>query len=120
VVAQEVRALAQRSATAAREIGGIVGDAAEEISRGADLSARVVAAMEGIDAAVNHSHTLAGELRTLADEQASGIRQVGDALTRLEETSAQNGALVEAVTGQAALLDEQAAALEADVARFHF
>jgi len=120
VVAQEVRALAQRSATAAREIGGIVGDAAKEISRGADLSARVVAAMEGIDAAVNHSHTLAGELRTLADEQASGIRQVGDALTRLEETSAQNGALVEAVTGQAALLDEQAAALEADVARFHF
>jgi hypothetical protein len=40
--------LAQRSATAAREIGGIVGDAAKEIARGADLSTRVVGAMEGM------------------------------------------------------------------------
>lgn len=120
VVAQEVRALAQRSATAAREIGGIVGDAAKEIARGADLSTRVVGAMEGIDVAVNHSHTLAEELRLLADEQASGIGHVADALTRLEQTSAQNGALVEAVSGQAAQLDQQAAALEADVARFRF
>ncbi|MEK7319499.1 MAG: methyl-accepting chemotaxis protein, partial [Pseudomonadota bacterium] len=120
VVAQEVRALAQRSATAAREIGGIVGDAAKEIARGADLSTRVVGAMEGIDVAVNHSHTLAEELRLLADEQAAGIGHVADALTRLEQTSAQNGTLVEAVSGQAAQLDQQAAALEADVARFRF
>ncbi len=112
--------MAQRSATAAREIGGIVGDAAKEIARGADLSTRVVAAMEGIDVAVNHSHTLAEELRLLADEQATGIGHVADALTRLEQTSAQNGALVEAVSGQAAQLDQQAAALEADVARFRF
>ncbi|SDD51819.1 methyl-accepting chemotaxis sensory transducer [Cupriavidus sp. YR651] len=120
VVAQEVRALAQRSANAAREIGGIVGDAAKEIERSAGLSSRVVAAMEGIESAVNHSHALAGQLRELADEQAAGIRTVGDALGQLEQTSAQNGALVEAVTTQAARLDSQAAALESDVARFHF
>ncbi|AZG16759.1 methyl-accepting chemotaxis protein [Cupriavidus pauculus] len=120
VVAQEVRALAQRSATAAREIGGIIGDAANEIARGADLSGRVEAAMSGIDAAVNHSHTLAAELRMLADEQASGIRTVGDALARLEQTSADNATLVDEVSTQAARLDHQAAALESDVARFQF
>lgn len=120
VVAQEVRALAQRSATAAREIGGIIGDAAKEIARGASLSGRVEAAMGGIEEAVNHSHTLADELRMLADEQASGIRTVGEALARLEQTSAENGKLVDVVTDQAARLDRQAAALESDVARFHF
>ena len=120
VVAQEVRALAQRSATAAREIGGIIGDAANEIARGADLSGRVESAMSGIDAAVQHSHTLADELRMLADEQASGIRTVGDALSRLQQTSADNAKLVDVVSDQAARLDHQAAALETDVARFQF
>nr|WP_315595819.1 methyl-accepting chemotaxis protein [uncultured Cupriavidus sp.] len=120
VVAQEVRALAQRSATAAREIGGIIGDAAKEIARGADLSARVEGAMSGIDAAVNHSHTLAAELRTLADEQANGIRTVSEALAQLEQTSADNARLVDVVTDQAARLDRQSAALEGDVARFQF
>ncbi|WP_454766556.1 methyl-accepting chemotaxis protein [Cupriavidus campinensis] len=120
VVAQEVRALAQRCANAAHEIGGIVGDATREIQRGATLSASVVAAMEGIESAVDHSHSLAGHLRTLAQEQADGIRTVGDALAQLEQTGAENGALVEAVTIHAGRLDEQAAALESDVARFHF
>ncbi|WP_244787962.1 methyl-accepting chemotaxis protein [Cupriavidus pauculus] len=120
VVAQEVRALAQRSATAAREIGGIIGEAAKEIGRGAELSGRVETAMSGIEAAVNHSHALAEALRTLADDQAAGIRIVGDALARLEETSADNAKLVDEVSDQAARLDHQAAALESDVARFHF
>ena len=120
VVAQEVRALVQRSARAAREIGGIIGDATDEIARGAELSGRVESAMSGIDAAVHHSHTLATELRMLADEQASGIRTVGDALALLEQTSADNAKLVDVVRDQAARLDHQAAALETDVARFHF
>ena len=76
--------------------------------------------MSGIEAAVNHSHALAEALRTLADDQAAGIRIVGDALARLEETSADNAKLVDEVSDQAARLDHQAAALESDVARFHF
>lgn len=120
VVAQEVRALAQRSANAAREIGGIVGDATREIERSATLSSSVVAAMEGIESAVDRSHSLAGHLRTLAEEQAAGIRTVGDALEELEQTGAQNGALVDTVARHANRLDEEAAALESDVSRFQF
>jgi len=120
VVAQEVRALAQRSATAAREINTIIGAAAREIARGAELSTHVETAMSGIDSAVHHSHTLASELGNLASEQAAGIRTVTEALARLEQTSADNARLVDSVTGQAARLDLQAAALESDVARFQF
>lgn len=120
VVAQEVRALAQRSASAAREIGGIVGDATREIGRGAALSDSVVGAMESIEVAVDRSHGLAGHLRTLAEAQADGIHTVGDALSELEQTGSQNGALVDAVALHATRLDEEAAALEADVARFQF
>jgi methyl-accepting chemotaxis protein len=120
VVAQEVRALAQRSANAAREIGGIVGDATREIERGASLSGTVVAAMEGIESAVDRSHSLAGHLRALAEEQAAGIRTVGDALAELGQTGAQNGALVDTVAQHANRLDEEAAALESDVSRFQF
>ena len=120
VVAQEVRALAQRSANAAREIGGIVGDATREIERGATLSGTVVAAMEGIESAVDRSHSLAGHLRALAEEQAAGIRTVGAALAELEQTGAQNGALVDTVALYANRLDEEAAALESDVSRFQF
>ncbi len=92
MVAQEVRALAQRSANAAREIGGIVGDATREIERGASLSGTVVAAMEGIESAVDRSHSLAGHLRALAEEQAAGIRTVGDALAELGQTGARRTA----------------------------
>ncbi|KWR91389.1 methyl-accepting chemotaxis protein [Cupriavidus sp. IDO] len=120
VVAQEVRALAQRSASAAREIGGIVGNATREIERGARLSADVVAAMGRIEAAVGHSHMLAEHLRGLADEQAQAVRAVGHSVGQLEQTGQQNAALVDTVAGQAARLDEQAAGLASDVARFRF
>lgn len=120
VVAQEVRALAQRSATAAREIGGIIGDATREIESGTRYSARVVEAMAHIETAVQRSHALAEALRGVADEQADGIHTVGEAVRQLAETGARNGALVQAVSAEAARLDRQAAALEADVARFRF
>ncbi|XQM38220.1 Methyl-accepting chemotaxis protein [Cupriavidus sp. H19C3] len=120
VVAQEVRALAQRSATAAREIGGIIGDATREIESGTRYSARVVEAMAHIETAVQRSHALAEALRGVADEQADGIHTVGEAVRQLAETGARNGALVQAVSAEAARLDRQAAALEAGVARFRF
>ncbi|SPD67893.1 Methyl-accepting chemotaxis protein (plasmid) [Cupriavidus taiwanensis] len=120
VVAQEVRALAQRSAEAAREIGGIVGNATHEIQQGASLSGSVVAAMERIAATVGHSHALAEGLRALADEQADSVQGAGQAAAKLRQTARQNAALVDELAGQAARLDQQAAALASDVARFRF
>ncbi|MFS8934251.1 methyl-accepting chemotaxis protein [Cupriavidus taiwanensis] len=120
VVAQEVRALAQRSAEAAREIGGIVGNATHEIQQGASLSGSVVAAMERIAATVGHSHALAEGLRALADEQADSVQGAGQAAAQLRQTARQNAALVDELAGQAARLDQQAAALASDVARFRF
>ncbi|MGT2492629.1 methyl-accepting chemotaxis protein [Cupriavidus basilensis] len=109
VVAQEVRGLAQRSATSAREIRATIGHASEEITRGARLSGQVVSAMGGIEQAVAQSHALAERLRGRADEQARGIRSVGEAVAQLDQTTRQNAELVEAVTAQAASLDQQAA-----------
>ncbi|MDQ0138607.1 methyl-accepting chemotaxis protein [Cupriavidus necator] len=120
VVAQEVRALAQRSAEAAREIGGIVGNATREIQQGAGLSASVVAAMDRIAATVSHSHALAEGLRTLADEQADSVLAASQAAAQLRQTAQQNAALVDELAGQAARLDQQAAALAGDVGRFRF
>ncbi|CAG9170833.1 hypothetical protein LMG23992_01848 [Cupriavidus laharis] len=120
VVAQEVRALAQRSASSAREIGDIVGSATREIERGAHLSAGVVNAMDRIDSAVSHSHTLAGQLCGLADEQAQAVRAVGHSVGQLEQTAQQNAELVDTVAAQAERLDALAAGLEQDVARFRF
>ncbi|SOZ20698.1 Putative Methyl-accepting Chemotaxis protein [Cupriavidus taiwanensis] len=120
VVAQEVRALAQRSAEAAREIGGIVGNATHEIQQGASLSGSVVAAMDRIAATVGHSHALAEGLRALADEQADSVQGAGQASAQLRQTARQNAALVDELAGQAARLDQQAAALASDVARFRF
>ncbi|RDK10558.1 methyl-accepting chemotaxis protein [Cupriavidus lacunae] len=120
VVAQEVRALAQRSADAAREIGGIVGTATHEIQQGARLSAGVVAAMDRIAATVGHSHALAEALRTLADEQADSVQAAGQSVSQLRQTAQQNAALVDELAGQAARLDQQAAALADDVVRFRF
>jgi len=120
VVAQEVRALAQRSATSAREIGALIGDASRQIETGARLSGDVVQAMTGIESAVGHSHQLADGLRALAEEQDRGIRTVSAAVDQLEQTTQQNAALVDALSAQGARLDEQAAGLAADVARFRF
>jgi len=120
VVAEEVRGLAQRSATSAREIRATIGQATAEIARGAQLSQEVVSAMSGIEQAVGQSHALSERLCGVADEQAQGVRAVGEAVAQLEQTSRQNAELVEAVTAQAASLDEQAAGLAAGVARFRF
>jgi methyl-accepting chemotaxis protein len=120
VVAQEVRGLAQRSANSAREIGALLGEATREIASGAQLSNRVVEAMDGIEQTVSHSHALAERLRAVADEQAAGIRLVDESITQLEQTGQQNAELVDAVTEQAGRLDDQAAALEGEVGRFRF
>ncbi|MGO4329398.1 methyl-accepting chemotaxis protein [Cupriavidus sp. 2TAF22] len=120
VVAQEVRGLAQRSATSAREIRDTIAQTTAEIGRGARLSQQVVSAMGGIEQAVGQSHALAERLCGVADEQARGIRGVGEAVAQLDQTSRQNAGLVEAVAEQAASLDAQAAALSAGVARFRF
>ncbi len=76
--------------------------------------------MGRIDTAVSHSHTLAGQLCGLADEQAQAVRAVGHSVGQLEQTAQQNAELVDTVAAQAERLDTLATGLEQDVARFRF
>lgn len=120
VVAREVRALAERSAQSARDIGALLGDATRDIETGAKLSAAVEQAIRDIEAAVNRSHTLAERLNGLAEQQAERIGRVSSAVARLDAASEQNAGMVTTMAAQADALDGRAAELAADVGKFRF
>ena len=95
VVAGEVRALAQRSAGAAGEIRGLIGESVAQIERGAaQMQAAGQTIAQAVDA-VEQVNRMMGQLGVAAREQASGIAQVNDAVVDLDRMTQQNAALVE-------------------------
>ncbi|MGV2287156.1 methyl-accepting chemotaxis protein [Trinickia sp. YCB016] len=118
VVAGEVRALAQRSASAAREIKTLIDDSITKVQSGNSLVARAGASIDETVEAVRRVAGIVQEISAESEEQASGIVQIGQAVAQMEQVTQQNAALVEQAAAAAGSLEEQARQLEAVVASF--
>jgi methyl-accepting chemotaxis protein len=118
VVAGEVRSLAQRSATAAKEIKQLIGASVERVNNGSALVGQAGATMGDILQAVRRVTDIMGEIAAASEEQSSGISQVGRAVAQMDEVTQQNAALVEQATAAAASLQDQAARLREAVNAF--
>jgi methyl-accepting chemotaxis protein len=111
VVATEVRSLAQRSATAAKEIKELIGDSVTKVSVGTELVDESGKTLEGIIDAVKKVSDIVAEIAAASEEQASGIEQVNNAVTQMDTTTQQNAALVEEASAASKTLEERAQSL---------
>lgn len=118
VVASEVRALAQRSATAAREIKELIQASVGKVDSGTQLVTDAGQTMEQIVASVQRVSDVVGEISAAASEQSQGIAQVDSAVGQLDQMTQQNAALVEQSAAAAQSLRDQAARLASVVATF--
>ncbi|MGI3902155.1 MAG: methyl-accepting chemotaxis protein [Janthinobacterium lividum] len=98
VVASEVRALAQRSADAAKEIKKLIAASRGQVERGVDLVGRTGTALEAIVSQVTEIASAVAEIAASAQEQASGLDQVNIAINQMDQVTQQNAAMVEEST----------------------
>jgi methyl-accepting chemotaxis protein/methyl-accepting chemotaxis protein-1 (serine sensor receptor) len=119
VVAGEVRSLAQRSAAAAKEIKGLIGDSAEKVASGSELVGRAGTTMDEIVQAVRRVTDIMGEISAASEEQTTGIEGVNRALGQMDDVTQQNAALVEEAAAAAASLEEQTRQLKDVVGKWH-
>ena len=118
VVAGEVRSLAQRSAAAAKEIKGLIGDSVEKIDEGHRQVEHAGATMVEIVEAVKRVTDIMGEITAASAEQSEGIGQVNSAVAQMDEMTQQNAALVEQAAAAAESLQDEAAGLAKAVSVF--
>lgn len=108
VVASEVRSLAQKSASAAKDIKALIDDSVQKVEDGSRLVDAAGETMEGIVSEVKQVTDLISEISAATSEQTSGIAQVNDAILQLSDVTQQNAALVEESAAASASLNEQA------------
>ncbi|WP_343743445.1 methyl-accepting chemotaxis protein [Herbaspirillum huttiense] len=118
VVASEVRSLAQRSASAAKEIKSLIDDSVAKVDTGSKLVEQAGATMTEVVASVRRVTDIVGEISSASQEQSAGIAEVGRAITQMDEGTQQNAALVEQAAAAAQSLQDQAATLAGLVGRF--
>jgi len=118
VVAGEVRNLAQRSATAAKEIKELISDSVGKTTEGTKQVENAGKTMEEIVTSVKRVSDIIGEITAASVEQSSGIDQVNNAITSMDEVTQQNAALVEEAAAAAESLMEQANTLVDSVNKF--
>ena len=118
VVASEVRSLAQRSAAAAKEIKLLISQSGENVGTGVELVQQAGQTMQEIVSAIGHVSSRVAEISHATDEQHTGITQVAQTVTRLDEMTQQNAALVEESAAAASSLQGQADELARAVAVF--
>lgn len=108
VVAGEVRALAQKSASAAKDIKTLIQDSVNRIEVGTNLADKSGAMLQDITAAVANVAGMIDEIAKVSHEQSEGIGQVRAAIAQIDDVTQQNAALVEETTAAAQHLSEQA------------
>jgi methyl-accepting chemotaxis protein len=118
VVAGEVRSLAQRSTSAAKDIKMLIEDSDSRIKNGTELVNHSGVALGSIQESVKRLNDIAGEIASAAKEQTQGIDQVNMALGQLDSVTQQNSALVEETAAASSELNEQADVLTDMVATF--
>ncbi|HEY9064121.1 MAG TPA: methyl-accepting chemotaxis protein [Burkholderiaceae bacterium] len=118
VVASEVRSLAQRSAEAAKEIKSLIGRSVEQVEQGTVLVDQAGKTMSEIVGSIRRVSDIVAEITSASVEQSSGISQVGDAVSQMDQVTQQNAALVEESAAAAASLKGQARQLVQAVAVF--
>ena len=118
VVASEVRSLAQRSATAAREIKGLISNSVDKVAAGARQVQDAGSTMHDIVASVQRVSDIIGEISLAAGEQSKGIGQVNQSVATIDQMTQSNAALVEQSAAAADSLKQQATTLSGLVATF--
>jgi len=112
VVASEVRNLAQRSAGAAKEIKSLINDSVEKVDEGSRLVNESGDTLEEIVSAVKKVSDIIAEIAAASLEQSTGIEQVNQTVSQMDEVTQQNAALVEEAAAASESLDEQARGLD--------
>jgi len=118
VVASEVRNLAQRSASAAKEIKTLIGESVEKVREGSSQVADAGRTMEQIVESVKRVTHIMGEITAASREQTSGIEQINQAISQMDQVTQQNAALVEEAAAAASSLQGQAGQLSDAVGIF--
>ncbi|WP_035346314.1 MULTISPECIES: methyl-accepting chemotaxis protein [Dickeya] len=118
VVAGEVRSLAQRSATAAKEIKELIDDSVDKIQEGMALVDNAESTMSSLTSHVNDVHSIINEIAQASHEQSDGMSQINIAVGQIDTTTQQNAALVEQAASAALSLQSQASLLAEAVSAF--
>ncbi len=118
VVASEVRNLAQRSASAAKEIKELIGASVDSINTGNALVAEAGTTMNQVVQSVSRVTEIMAAISDASTEQSTGISHVNQAITEMDSVTQQNAALVEQAAAAAGSMQEQASNLAQLVARF--
>jgi len=118
VVAGEVRMLAQRSATAAKEISTLIRQSVESIAYGGKLVNESGSALQDIVTAVAHVEALVAEIDVASTEQSEGIDQINKAIAQLDSGTQQNTVMVEESAAASERLNEQASHLRQQISLF--
>ncbi len=118
MVASEVRSLAQRSSQAAKDIKDLITSSNVQVKDGVELVNRAGASLNEIVESIKSVASVVGDIANASVEQATGIEQINKALTQMDEVTQQNSALVEENAATAKTLEDQARAMDHQVAFF--
>ena len=118
VVASEVRALAQRSSTAAREISGLISTSGEHVGKGVDLVGETGEALRQIVDSVTGIARHVSEIAVSAKEQSTGLAEINTAVNQLDQVTQQNAAMFEETTAASHALTREAVTLAETMSRF--
>lgn len=118
VVAGEVRALAQKSADAAREINQLIGDSINVINRGTELASQSETVLEQMNESIDKVTQMIADIANSSAEQSRGVNEVNQALHLIDQVTQQNAALVEETSAASQSMQDQADELEQQMSFF--